>query len=239
MLPKITVPTMTFKIPSTGKEMTIRQMVSREEKILLMAKESVQSNPDTNDVPMAIRQICINCCMSPDINIDTDLTTFDLLAYFIKIRSISVSNVVKLSYLDSEDQKPYDFEVNLDDVKVNLPKSQVGNSVRLTDTMSINLRYPPSYIFIDPDYISAKDATDYMIGAVIDNIIEKSGTTRFIDAPKEERTEFVDSMPIDARNKVIEYIASLPTLYYKIEYENSKGTKRSIELTTLSDFFTL
>ena len=40
MLPKITTPTSKIKIPSTGKTVSVRPFLVKEEKILLMAKQS-------------------------------------------------------------------------------------------------------------------------------------------------------------------------------------------------------
>ena len=59
------------------------------------------------------------------------------------------------------------------------------------------------------------------------------------DPSDEELLEFVELLDIKTFDRVREFLAEVPSLYYKIEYKNSLGNQRSIELKTLSDFFTL
>jgi hypothetical protein len=107
LLPKIEHPTFKIKIPSTEKTHSFRPFLVKEEKILLMAKES----KSTSDILSAIRQIVINCSVDEKFDIDK-LALFDLEYIFLKLRSISVDNVVKVAYRDNEDSKLYYFEVD-------------------------------------------------------------------------------------------------------------------------------
>ena len=110
-LPKIMYPQFDILVPSLNKKMKFRQFLVREEKILLVAKTS---NED-NDILTAIKQVVNNCSMDPTFDVDT-ISVFDLEYLFLKIRSLSVSNVIKLSYKDYEDEKVYDFDyLNTDD----------------------------------------------------------------------------------------------------------------------------
>jgi hypothetical protein len=110
-LPKISAPILSFVIPSTQEIKKFRPFLVKEEKILLLAQEGGES-----DTIMALKQVITNCCHD---FIDVDrLTTFDLEYIFLKLRAKSINNIVKLRFRDREDEKIYDFEVNLDDVEV-------------------------------------------------------------------------------------------------------------------------
>ena len=110
-LPKIDKPLFNLRIPSQNREVQSRPFVVKEEKILLTAQQSGQSK----DIMMAIKQVLQNCIVEPDFDAD-DLTTFDVEYMFLKLRARSVNNVIEVSYRDNEDDKVYDFKIDLDEV---------------------------------------------------------------------------------------------------------------------------
>jgi hypothetical protein len=110
-LPKISTPILSFVIPSTGMVMKFRPFLVKEEKILLLAQQG-----GDNDTITALKQVITNCCHD-QINVDK-LTTFDIEYIFLKLRSKSVDNMVKLRFRDREDDKIYDFDVNLDEIEI-------------------------------------------------------------------------------------------------------------------------
>ena len=66
-LPQLTSPEFVTKVPSTGKEITYRPFLVREEKILLMALEG----GDEKEISKAITNILTSCILS-DVKIDED-----------------------------------------------------------------------------------------------------------------------------------------------------------------------
>lgn len=208
-------------------------MVAREEKILLIAKES----DDQTDIFESIRQVCNNCIMTPDFEINS-LAVFDLQMLFIKLRSISVSNELKLSYEDKEDGKQYDFAVNLDDVKVKWPEKQPNNIV-IDKDIYITLRYPSASLFADKAFLTANErlTVERIVKECVQYVVAGGTKTEFAAELPKDQDEFMESLPLKAMEELTAYISQLPTVYYKIEYTNEKGTKRLIELTTLNDFF--
>ena len=70
-------------IPSTGKTVTYRPYLVKEEKILMVAMES----KDDNMILKAVKEI-LSACIFDDIDIDA-LTSFDMELLFIKLRSKS------------------------------------------------------------------------------------------------------------------------------------------------------
>jgi len=111
-LPKIDYPLYNISIPSLRKTYRFRPFLVKEEKILLMAKES----KNQSDIFSAIKQVATNCCVD---NIDLNkLPLYDLEYIFLKLRSFSVDNIIKISYKDLEDEKIYDFNVDLNEVEI-------------------------------------------------------------------------------------------------------------------------
>jgi len=111
MLPKLNHPIHNIEVPSLKKKKNFRPFLVKEEKILLMAKES----DDSNDILVAVKQIVNNCSLDPDFNID-DLALFDLEYIFLQLRAVSVDDILTVSYRDNQDEKIYDFDIKLKDI---------------------------------------------------------------------------------------------------------------------------
>jgi hypothetical protein len=141
-LPKINHPLFKLTIPSIKKDVRFRPFLVKEEKILLMAKTA----GNDADIILAIKQI-VNNCAADAINIDK-MTIFDLEYLFLKIRSQSVNNVVEVSYRDFEDDKVYDFQVDLEKVTMKQPE-KVSNNIKTGKNSGIILKYPEASLYED------------------------------------------------------------------------------------------
>ena len=233
-LPKLKFPVYELKIPSTKKTESFRPFLVKEEKILLMAKQS----SDPTEIFRAMKQIINNCCINDSFDIDK-LAIFDLEYLFLRLRSFSVNNVAKVSYRDNDDEKVYDFEIDLNTIEVLFPES-VNNVIKITEETGIKMKYPSASLFDDKEYFkSGEDSLYELIIRCIDKIYDGEEIYDPSDYTKEELTEFLDNVGIKVYQEIMKFMENNPKLYYKIEYVNSKGNSRNIELTTLTDFFTL
>jgi hypothetical protein len=231
-LPKIQKPLFDLFVPSMNKSVRARPFVVREEKILLTAQQS----GNEKDIVLAIKQV-LNNCIVDEFNVD-DLATFDLEYMFLKLRSRSVSNVIDVSYRDNEDDKIYDFQIDLDEVELKIEKD-ISNIIKVTDTIGIKMKYPSVTILDNvPETDNTSDIVDYLIKSCVDQIFDEDIVYPASDHTDEELNEFLDSIDIETFNKIREFFENLPQMYHKLEYTNSNGNVRTIELTTLSDFFT-
>ena len=232
-LPKIDKPVFTMLVPSQKKQVKFRPFVVREEKILLIAQQSGQEK----DMVRAIKQILTNCVQEENFNIE-DLTTFDLEYMFLKLRAKSVNNVIEVSYRDIEDDKVYDFNIDLDEVEM-LEQGKVDNNIKINDTVGVVMKYPSISLVEDvPDDLPPAELVEYLVRSCIDVIYDEDAVYPAKDTSEEELTDFIESLGIETFIKIREFFDNLPRMYYKIEYKNSLGNERTIELTTLSDFFT-
>lgn len=232
-LPKIKHPIFEFVVPSTNKKEPFRPFLVKEEKILLMAK----SSEDSTDMLRAIKQVVNNCALNNSLDIDK-LAIFDVEYLFIQLRSVSVNNVVKVSYRDNEDQEVYDFQIDLKEVKVQFPE-KVEKVIKITSEMGIQMRYPPASIFNDKDFMAAGDDVFYeLIVRCIDKIYDGEEIFDPSGYTKEEIEAFLDDVGVDVFENIQTFMSNVPKLYHKLEYKNKNGNVRVIELTSLTDFFT-
>ena len=232
-LPKITYPQIILTIPSSKKKVTFRPFLVREEKILLMAKLS----DEESDILLAIKQVVNNCALD-EFDVDA-ISLFDLEYIFIQLRAASVNDTVQVSYKDNEDEKIYDFEVNLKNIKVNFPE-KVDNKIRISDTSGIVMKYPNSSLYEDKEFLESGDDSFFqLILRCIDKVYDENEVYETSAYSKKELEEYIENLDIKTFEKIQEFMINQPKLSYVIKYKNSLGNDREIELTTLSDFFTL
>lgn len=232
-LPKIDKPLFEVNIPSQDRKIKVRPFAVREEKILLIAQQS----GDDKEIILGIKQVLNNCIAEPNFDIDS-LATFDLEYMFLKLRARSISNVINVSYRDNEDDKVYDFEIDLDEVDM-LKKTESSNVIKINDNVGIKMKYP-SVTIIDstPSNITAAELVEYLVSHCIDVIYDGDMVYPSSEFTDKELAEWVEQLDIETFNKIRSFFDNLPQMYYAIEYKNSNGNDRVIELTSLSDFFT-
>lgn len=234
-LPKLTQPTFEFTIPSNKKKVKIRPMLVKEEKILLMAKQSGARA----DIMAAIKQIVNNCIVTENAGLDK-ITIFDLEYLFIKLRSISISNVTNLSYKDNEDQKKYDFEIDLDKLEIDMSKAP-SNKISLSKDVILELNWPSADLYTTSEMYNVEDADmfGFMLDACMSKVYQGDAAFDPKTSTPEERKEFIENIPAKAAEQIRKFFSSVPTLHHELKYTNANGKEVSIVLESLEDFFTL
>lgn len=231
-LPKLDKPVFELEVPSFGKSLKFRPFTVKEEKILLIA----QQERDEKAIILSIKQVINNCCIADNFDVDS-LATFDLEYLFLKLRARSINNVIEVSYRDNEDDKVYDFEIDLDKVEM-LQMDKVSNIIPINDEIGIKMKYPSVTIIDDaPVDATPGDMVEYLIRSCVESVYDAENVYPASEYTPEELTEWIDNLDIETFNKIRAFFDNLPQMYYKIEYTNSLGNDRVIELTTLSDFF--
>lgn len=233
-LPKIEHPTFLIEIPSTKKKVLFRPFLVKEEKMLLMAKTSNEES----DMLLAIKQIINNCSLDDEFDVN-NLSLFDMEYVFLKIRAYSVSDTIEVSYKDLEDEKTYTFEVDLNKIEIDWPK-KVSSTIKLTETAGMTLKYPKASLYEDKEFLqSGEDTFFQLIVRCIDKIYDGDEVYDAKNYTNAELTGFIEDLDVKVFEEVKNFMVNQPTLFYTIKYKNSLGNDRTIELRTLTDFFTL
>ena len=231
----MTYPILSITTPHDKKIYSFRPMLVKDEKLLLMAKAS----EDESDILTTIKQVVSNCSTDPTFDVNK-IPLFALEYVFIKLRGFSVDNVIKVSYQDFQDKKIYEFEINLKDVDVRYPETD-NRKITITEKTGMIMRYPSATVYDDKKFLQTvgDDSFYKLVVKCIDQLYDEDKVYESKDFAESELLTFLDQMDIKSFEKVRDFMSQLPTLYHKITYQNSLGNERSIELTTLSDFFTL
>ena len=232
-LPKLDKPILKIEIPSTKKQMPFRPFMVKEEKILLMAKDS----QDPADILLAIKQIVNNCSLDPSVNLNS-ITIFDLEYIYLKLRSASVNNIVKVLIKDYDDNKDYDLEIDLNDVIVEFPE-KYDNKIEITKTSGILMKYPSSTLYEDKEYLNMQD--DYLFNLIVrcvDKIYDGDKIYESKNYSIKDLTEFLENLDLKTYEKIKTFLDQTPKLKYVLKYTNSLNNEKTLEFNSLNDFFT-
>ncbi len=234
-LPKITTPVFDVTIPSSKKKIKVRPMLVKEEKILLIARES----GDQGDILNAIKQVVNNCIMDDDFDINK-LCIFDLEFLFIRLRAISINNITRVAYKDNEDEKIYQFDINLDEVKVIFPEN-IDKKIVINDETGVTLKYPDTTLYTDTFFLNKSETElfEHLIINCIETVFDGDKVYYARDFNKEELIEFIENLDVNTFNKFREFTSNLPKVEYVIKYKNDFGNERKNVLNALNDFFSL
>lgn len=227
-------PVFELKVPSTNQMVKFRPFLVKEEKLMLMAKQSGEQQ----DIINVIKQVIVNCDIENVINAN-DLSSFDLELLFLKLRAKSVSEEIVVSYNDPEDEKTYTFNINVDEINV-YENPDHTNIIKLTDSTGIVMKYPSASLM--SDVITKEEVTDilfFMIRGCMDQYFDGDQIVLFKDNKVEDIDKFIESLPTSTLKEFEKFFDTMPKLYHKIEYTNEMGTKREVELKSIEDFFTL
>lgn len=233
-LPTISHETHKIKVPVLERTFKFRPMTGYEEKQLLKAKES----DERGDHVEAIRAVLESCSLEGE-----DMRRLPMFAVeylFVRLRGLSISNVMRQTYRDSEDDKLYTVDINVEDVEVAESEEEPDNVIELPGDVTLELQWPTLELYADNDFYNVDEAEALTMALKRSTRSLHRGDESFdlANEPKEEVDKFVDSLPLSAIEKVRTFLASAPTLRYEVRYETKQGTERRVTLSTIDDFFT-
>jgi hypothetical protein len=230
-LPRINHPITTIKLPASGREIKVRPFLVKDEKILLHAK----ATNNRADMLQAIKQIVNNCIVTEDFDID-QLPLVDLEYLFIRLRAQSVNNICVVSYLDGEDQKSYDFEIDLNKIEVKFFED-CNKVIPVNSNIELHMKFPPAALYDDTVFTSEDQEMEYFITKTLDKVVQGEQVWPINLENEAETLAFIHDLPAKTYEGIRAFWAKMPTIYHEIKYTNSLGNERKVVLSTLDDFF--
>jgi hypothetical protein len=231
-LPVIDRPLFKVVVPIIEKEYTLRPYLMKEEKILLLA----QQGNDQKQIALAIKQVITNCVVGEHVDVDT-LPNFVLEYLLLQLRISSVGSEINVAYRDNEDDQRYEFDIDLNDIELSSDPNHT-DAIELNDTVGLLMKYPNLDIASSFNVDSSEEELVLeMVRRCIDKVFTEEEVFDFSEYTFEEQEAFLDQLDRNQVEKIIEFFQTMPTLSYTINYKNSMDNDRSIEMSTLSDFF--
>ena len=246
-LPTIAVPEYTLKIPSTGKEVKFRPFLVKEEKILLLAMES----ENTEEIINATKKIIENCVYG-DLDVD-EMPTFDIEYIFLQLRAKAKGEVLDLKYKCPKCEQEIPISINIDDIKVIQQDKEHTKDIKLNEELGVMMKYPN--LSLQTKIAQAADDKPEIEGlfdtitACIDYIYDKETTYPSKDHTDQEMTTFLESLTDGQFQKLAKFFETSPTLKHDVELhcknkvkgkgkeKKECGYKEKITLEGLNSFF--
>ncbi len=230
-LPKLKYPISELEIPTTKQKIKVRPFLVREEKLLLMARTTNLKA----DILAAVKQVVNNCILENDFDIDK-LALVDLEYLFLKLRALSVNNICKVSYEDGQDNKIYDFTIDLNEIQIKTYE-EANKVIPVFDKISVVMKYPNASLYADPEFSNENQEMEYFILKTIDKVMDGEQAFPINMENEDELKEFIQGLPLAAYEEIKKFWATIPHLYHEINYKNSLGNDRKIVLSSLEHFF--
>ena len=238
-LPQIDVPIFELKLPSTGEEIRVRPFLVKEEKMLLIAAES----GDTNDIINTTKQVISNCLVDKNINVNT-LPFFDIDFLFIALRAKSISDKVAVSFVCKNETEEgicnQAFDTELDLSAVSIKKNvDVKSDIKLDAETLVKMKYPNYGItktVMGSESILEKKIR--IIAACIDRVIKKDKIFSSRDFTPDQIVDFVEGLTEAHYKKLEEFIDNFPYFYIGVNHIcEACGFNHRLEYKDFTSFF--
>ena len=236
-LPKIATPTYELELPSSGKKISYRPFLVKEEKLLVLALES----EDTKQITTAIKAVLKNCIQTRGVKVE-HLPTFDIEYLFLNIRGKSVGEEIDVNIVCPDDEETQvEININLDDIEV-LKDENHSNQIKLDDNLMMEMKYPSLEQFIKSNFdlndSNQMDQSFDLIAQCIDKVYSEEEAWSVSDCTKKEVNDFLESMNSQQFKEIEGFFTTMPKLSHTVKITNPKTEVESeVVLEGLASFF--
>lgn len=246
-LPKLNTPTYFLTVPSSKKKIKFRPFLVKEEKIMMLVKES------NNDAEiLEVMKDVIGSCTFNKIDPDS-LATFDIEYIFLQLRSKSVGERIELNMKcvneveipSDEGKEPQTkpcggiipFDIDISKIEVNT-RDDHTNIIILDGDVGVTFRYPSLDNISDMNNRDNNDDIDIIVD-LIENIFDKDNVYDASDTDRRELVEFIESITQKQFMKIKEgFFDTIPALEHTEKYKCSKcGYEDEYTFRGITDFF--
>lgn len=253
-------PTFKCLIPSKGKTVKLRSFLVKEQKLLLMAKES--EGEGLSAIVGAVTQLLQNCVMD-DLDVSS-LPSFDVEYMFVQLYMNSTASKHSTAHyrcmahkkdetgnpiLDDNGEPVVCNDINK--VKIELGKAKVPVADIKDGIVTVNSNTIDKIVFKYPTFeqmttIETAMAGDSMeaafrtYGDCMITIYKKDGTmlAHGEDYDTDDAIEFLEYMAGSVFEKVTEFFNERPTISADVEFKcKICGNETNLQLRGLEDFF--
>lgn len=233
-LPKLSVPSYTTKLPSTGETVKYRPFLVKEEKLLFLAMESGEQA----DMVDAVKNILKDCTGIKNIN---KLTTFDIEYLFLKIRTRSVGETVDVNITCPDDgETTVPVSIPLEEIEV-VTDPEHTKELRLNDEIVLTMGYPSMDMFVQMNLQGKAPGLEEVFelaASCAESIADSTQVYMCKDTPKKELLAFFEDMNTAQFQMIQRFFDTMPKMSYKVEVTNpNTGVRSEVVLEGLSSFF--
>lgn len=231
-LPKLEHPLFDLKIPSTQEKVKFRPFTVKEEKILLVAKESQERSQMID----AIKQIISNCIEDIEVN---KLAIFDIEYIMLQIRAKSVNNVIDFKIKDPDTEEEVELSIDIDDIQIQFDDDHTDR-IHLQDETYLIMRYP-SVKELDMIFeLTQQESSEKMFDLLVkcfDKIVDGENVYNVKDHTDKEIEDFVNSLSSRNIQEIKKFFDTMPVMKYEKKYKNKNGDEKTFVVRGTETFF--
>lgn len=236
-LPKIDVATYTINLPVSKQTVKFRPYLVKEQKILIMAKESGEKNTLVN----AIIQVLENCVIN-DVDIK-ELPITDVEYLFYSLRARSESEIVDLKYRCESivGGKPcgnvMEHGLNLiNDLEI--IKNDVSPNIQINEEIGLKLRHQRFEIDNLENKIPTPEEILESIAKNVEFVYDDTSSYNAKDIPIQKIVEWLGDLPVEKFKEIEAFLENEPRIVKQLQITCSKcGTVHDILVEDIFDFF--
>ena len=233
-LPKLEVARYTTELPITKKKVEYRPFLVKEQKVLLIAIES----EETDQATASLIDLLKNCILNLDkIGRLEDLPMMDLEYLFVQIRIKSVGETVDVSIPCEKCADTTELTIDLTEASISgeIPDPKI----ELLDGIGMVLSYPTFAMVQDTDAeLESTETVFNMICNSIETVYSGDEVFTRDDMDRKDVEEFLDQFTTEQFQKVQNYFMNMPRYSKKVDFICSKcETNNEKELSGVMDFF--
>lgn len=234
-LPIQAAPSYTLTLPISKKVVKYRPFLVKEQRSLLVARES----ENTKDIMQAVIDM-ISAVTSKTVDANK-LPVGDLEYLFMQIRAKSVGETAGISVACTQTDCEGDgwgrVEVDLNDVKVEVDED-VDNMIKLNDDLVVEMQYPTVTSVFKVEGLNEADAIKPILRGCMVRLFDDENVYEFSEYRDSEIDDFIDSLTIEQFEKMTEFFQNVPTLKHEVTFTCSKCKKENTRvLEGLNSFF--
>lgn len=237
-LPKIKTPTFTLKLPSNNKKIVYRPFTVKEEKMLLIAQQSDQDE----DRVRTIKHVLQNCIVEPDDFPVSEMASFDIEYFFLKLRAKSVGEVIDIKVYPRErdDLPPKNVKINIDEIEPYIDESH-NKLVKIDDNIKMQMRYPRFEDISNIQDTSNMSNVFELFVKCVDTIYEGDTAYPASDHSREEIDEFLDQLSAPQLQEIQHFFYTMPKIKTFVDYkwkseDGNDSHEERIEIEGLMNF---
>jgi len=217
-------------IPSTKKSVSYRPFLVRDEKSLLTALETSESE---KDMILTLSNLIVNCFTGID-NV-SELHMSDLEYLLLQLRSKSIGEVVEFSIVgDNEETIEFSIDIGSD---IEIVGEFGDKQIDLKENLSVTFRYPRVKDLLEEK--KSTNETDNYIELISKCLLEIETPEEKINASlysNQEKKDFIESMNKSQFQKVLDYFDKMPKMISRKKYIEG-GKEKVIQFEGIKDFF--
>jgi hypothetical protein len=215
-LPIANTPVYKLTIPSLSKSVMFRPFLVKEEKALLIAQQSEDS-----DTMIETLKNVITACIKDKVKVD-ELALFDIEYIFTQLRAKSVGeNVDLILKCDTctDEKASVMYTIDLTKVKVDIPKEH-NKTIPLFDDVGVVMKYPSLDILSKMEKLETTDIDTVfdIVCSCVDAVYNSEEMFYAKDQKPDEVREFVNNLTQEQFVKIQQFFDTMPKLEERVKY---------------------